>query len=121
MILYLCARVWVLPLSLSDIPLGMLQVGLHLAVCSLPNTLPKRQEFVSDCLRPCFCFEHVLFPLKNSLYLPIPLWRKQVNYSCKKSVCVVGRVGGRAMPPTNPIEMHWLFIYIHTFFNKNVN
>lgn len=81
-------------LSLLDVPLGMLQVRLHLVVCSLTNTLPKRQEFVSDCLRPCFCFEHVSFPWKNILYIPIPLQRKQVNYSCKK-VCVwLGEWGG---------------------------
>lgn len=107
-------------LSFSDVPLGMLQVRLHLVVCSLTNTLPKRQEFVSDCLRPCFCFERLVSLEKHSLH-PHPPLEKTSELFMQKSVCVVGRVGGRAMPPTNPIEMHWLFIYIHTFFNKNVN
>ena len=62
-----------------------------------------------------------LVPLEKHSPHPHPPLEKTSELFMQKSVCVVGRVGGRAMPPTNPIEMHWLFIYIHTFFNKNVN
>lgn len=63
-----------------------------------------------------------LVPLEKHSPHPHPPLEKTSELFMQKSVCVVGRVGGGcAMPPTNPIEMHWLFIYIHTFFNKNVN
>lgn len=120
-IVYLFIPVWVMHTFPFWCPLRHIAGKIAFSCLFTHQHTPQKAKVCVWLFKTLLLLWTCLVPLEKHSPRPHPPLEKTSELFMQKSVCVVGRVGGRAMPPTNPIEMHWLFIYIHTFFNKNVN